>query len=502
MKKILTILLVSISMISCKKFLEEYSPSDVTPRSTADFGEILLMDGYPEYDKVLHPWLTFLDDDVQCYVGTMNEEAALDNVAYSRNIYQWQSSLSYESASAIKSSAINAWATYYKMLLGANVVLDFADNSIGSQAEKDQLKGEAYGLRAFYHFMLVNLYARPYNDSLTTPDKLPGIPIRITSGLSDAHPQRNSVKEVYQQIVADLDSSIALLSLSKATDNKFRLNHVAVHLLASRVYLYMENWQKCIEHADMVIQYHPQLMNYNNWENTLPDWGNLLVGPLNVESLWNYGNSSEHYPLAPGGYGSCFEISHSLFNSFEDNDLRKTVAITEIPSFLKEYISIDYKQNKHLLEGAPMGNEAITNSWRSSEAYLNRAEAYIQLYKTKGDGAAAMEALKSLNTLREKRFNPSTFQPWTLQPAAVLLDMCRKERRRELFTEEAHRWFDLRRYGMPEVKHIFMTSAVNSETYTLRKRDPQYTLPIPEDVITQNPALTRNPAIAGQRQPD
>lgn len=502
MKKILTILLISISTISCKKFLEEYSPSDVTPKSTSDFGEILLMDGYPDNLKVLHPWLTFLDDDVQSYVSTVNEATAVDYMAYSRNVYQWQSALSYEATDAIKPNEINAWGTYYKLLLGTNVVLEYADNSIGSQAEKDQLKGEAYGLRAFYHFMLVNLYARPYNDSLTTPDKLPGIPIRITAGLSDARPQRNTVKEVYQQIVADLDSSIALLSLSKATNNPFRLNHVAVHLLASRVYLYMENWQKSIEHADMVIKYHPQLMNYNSWGDNLPDWGNLLVGPTNIESLWNYGNNDEHLPLLSGGYGSCFEVSRDLVNCFEENDLRRTVAITEIPAFLKEYIPLDFKQNKHLANGPVGGNEAITNSWRSSEAYLNRAEAYIQLYRTKGDGAAAVEALKSLNTLRAQRFSAATFQPWTIQPATTLLDMCRNERRRELFTEEAHRWFDLRRYGMPEIKHIFMASAVNSETYTLRRRDPQYTLPIPEEVITQNPALTRNPAIAGQRQPD
>jgi hypothetical protein len=68
--------------------------------------------------------------------------------------------------------------------------------------------------------------------------------------------------------------------------------------------------------------------------------------------------------------------------------------------------------------------------------------------------------------------------------------------------EEAHRWFDLRRYAMPEIKHIFMTGIMRSEIFTLHKRDPQYVLPIPEDVITQNPSLIRNPAITGERQPD
>lgn len=502
MNKILTVLIISLTMISCRKFLEEYSPSDVTPKSTTDFAEILRMDGYPDDQKTLHNWATFLDDDIQSYTGPSNELAAPFYQAFSSGVFQWQKSLTSETSGSFRPDEINAWGVYYKLLLGVNVALEYADKSIGTQEEKDQLKGEAFGLRAFYHFMLVNLYARPYNDSLTTPDKSPGIPIRTAAGLSDAFPQRNSVKEVYQQIVSDLDSSISLLSKAPKTDNNFRISHVAIHLLASRVHLYMENWQKCIEHADMVIRYHPQLMNYNNWENALPTYGHQLIGPQNVESIWNYGHTEENYPLA-NGYGIAFDISHDLYKCFEENDLRRTVAISEIPPFLEEIIAKDFTQHKHITEGSPVyTNENINNSWRSSEAYLNRAEAYIQLYLTKGDGSAATEALKSLNTLREQRFHPSTFQPWTVQPAATLLNMCRNERRRELFREESHRWLDLRRYGMPEIKHILMTSTTNSVTYTLHKRDPQYVLPIPEDVIAKNPALTRNPTISSERLPD
>ncbi len=489
-------------MISCKKFLEEYSPSEVTPKSASDFGEILVTDGYPDPLSLLSYWTVFLDDDTQCYVGVANQVLAPEQLENIRNVYQWQSVLTNNTPNSITPSQINAWGNYYKLLMGVNVVLQNIDKATGSPDEKDQIKGEALGLRAMYHFMLVNLYARPYNDSLTTPDQSPGIPIRLDGNLSDAYLSRNTVKEVYQQIVSDLDSSLILLNRKKKDNDPIRLSHTAIHLLASRVHLYMEDWQKCIEHADAVLKYHPQLMDYRDWVNNPPTETNQLIGPFNPESIWSYGNYQEQYPFLYTGYTTTFDVSWDLYNSFDDNDLRKSVAFNIIPEYLREWIAVEISQLKHAYMNSVTGLTMINNSWRSSEAYLNRAEAYIQVYRTKGDGAAATEALKSLNTLRAKRFDPSTFQPWTVQPGNAMLDSCRKERRRELFREETHRWFDLRRYGMPEIKHNYIPEVGTTQFYTLKKRDPQYVIPIPEEAHTRNPALSRNPAIPGIRQPD
>lgn len=502
MKKLSIILLIACCMISCRKFLEEYSPSEVTPRSTSDFGEILIVDGYPDPIQLLHFWTVFLDDDTQCYVGVANQETAPAQLAQIKNVYQWQSVLTNNTEYTIAPNQINAWANYYKLLLGVNVVLQNIDKATGSLEEKDQIKGEAFGLRAMYHFMLVNLYARPYNDSLTTPEQSPGIPLRLNANLSDAYLTRHTVKEVYQQIVSDLDSSLILLNRKKNESNGLRLTHVAVHLLASRVHLYMEEWQKSIEHADAVLQYHPQLMDYRDWVTNPPSEDHQLIGPNNPESIFSYGNYQEQYPFMYTGYTFSFSISKDLYNSYEENDLRKSVIFTFVPEEYREYFAVEIMQQKHTYISSSSGPSTINNSWRSAEAYLNRAEAYIQLYRSRGDGAAATEALKSLNALRAKRFDPSTFQPWTPQPGNTLLHMCREERRRELFREETHRWFDLRRYGMPEIRHNYIPEIGTVQFYTLKKRDLQYVIPIPEDVHSRNPALTRNPSIPGTRQPD
>ncbi|HEY9259361.1 RagB/SusD family nutrient uptake outer membrane protein, partial [Chitinophaga sp.] len=472
--------------------------TDVIPKTTKDFGEILYTDGYPTGNKLLQPYLALMDDDIQVYNGPTiadNQAAVFMNAG----AFQWQPDFIEVCARAGSPDKMNfnSWRSYYQLILGTNVALQYLDNSIGSNTEKAMYKGEAYALRAFYHFMLVNLYAKPYNDSTTTPDKSPGIPLKLDANLSESFPARNTVKEVYAQVTQDLDSAIYLLDQVKSDQQLYRFSHVAAHLLASRVYLYMEQWDKVIEHADYVLSYHPQLMDLNDWGGEADASTKPVIGAYNIETIWYYGSVKEQ---TPAGGDVCYDVSHDLANCYEANDLRTLIYFVATPSILKIFIPNDFVNRKMT---DPYGAKAdMGSSWRSSEAYLNRAEAYIQKYKTKGDAGAAAEALNSLNTLRARRIDKASFANWTLQTPDVLLEMCRTERRRELSKECGHRWFDLRRYGMPAIKHIFTPDINATSVYELQARDPQYVIPIPTDVLQRNMSLMQNQQVSGVRLPE
>lgn len=498
MKKIVIIAILAGSMISCKKFLAERSQTDVIPKTTKDFGEILYSNGYPTVNTLLQPYLGLMDDDIQCYNGPVLADQQNLIFMYG-GAFQWQPNFIdvCTQAGSQDKVAFNSWRTYYQLILGTNVALQYMDKSIGSNTEKAMYKGEAFALRAFYHFMLVNLYAKPYNDSTTTPDKSPGIPLKLNADLSEGFLTRNTVKEIYTQITQDLDSAINLLEQVKSDQKLYRFSHVAAHLLASRVYLYMEQWDKAIEHADEVLSYHPQLMDLNDWGGAGDPRTKPVIGVKNVETIWYYGSINEQIP---DGANLSYDVSHDLANCYEANDLRKVVYFSITEEFLKDYIPCDYVNLKMTDPDGALGTD-MGSSWRSSEAYLNRAEAYVQKYKTKGDAGAAAEALKSLNTLRAKRIDKASFTNWTLQTPDVLLEMCRTERRRELSRECGHRWFDLRRYGMPAIKHIFTPGIYTSSVYELSKRDPQYVIPIPVEVLQKNMALIQNQQVSSLRLP-
>lgn len=498
MKKLTIILLVACCVTSCRKFLKEYSQSDVVPTTTKHFSEILNMDGYPAPKAILHNFSVFLDDDVQCYWGpTLGEGAIFARPA--APLFQWQPNVTEILLEQKAPFLLNAWNNYYKLILGTNVVIQFVNDSEGSQMEKDRVRGEAYGLRAFYHFMLVNIYAAPYNDSTTTPDKLAGVPIRTSAELSDEYLGRNTVKEVYEQIEKDLDSAIVLLRKDRSSRSVTRMSHVAAHHLASRVYLYEEKWEKAVAHADSVIKYHPQLMELNSWGGMPMPETQPLSGPRNIESVWCYGSADDK--LAPG-YRDAYELSYDLVNTFEPADLRAMTGFYYNPPDLRFLFATDFSQQK-VISALSGGGELYDyfHSWRSAEAYLNRAEALIQLYRITGNQDFVDKALNSLNTLRASRIESSSFVDWTLKPGDELLQMCREERRRELYLEEMHRWFDLRRYGMPSIKHYYRPDELTTEVYVLEARDRQYVMPIPQEVLDRNPALTQNPQRSGTRMP-
>ncbi|WP_109698512.1 RagB/SusD family nutrient uptake outer membrane protein [Chitinophaga deserti] len=494
MKKLILIVAAACCLVSCKKFLSERAQSDIVPETTEHYGEILFSDGYPERLGPLQSWAVYLDDDVEAYYSSAIGIPGVADIA--APIFQWQPNYPELALTLSSNYNFNAWIVYYRTILGANVVIEYIDGAKGNEADRRRIKGEAYALRAFYHFMLVNLYAAPYNDSTTTPDKMPGIPIRTTADLSETFPARNTVKEVYELIEHDLDSAISLLSDYKGIRDKTRMNYLAANLLASRVYLYEEKWDKAIAHADEVLAYQAGLMDLNAW-GTVPDPVNKpVLGINNVETVWTYGSEKEK---APALFAQTFDLSHNLVNTFEASDLRKQIGMFVNPPELKPYIAPDFSQQKYATNLAVPYQNAP--SWRIAEVYLNRAEAYIQKYKTTGEANAANEALSSLNTLRSFRIASAAFQNWTLVPAAQLLEMCREERRRELFLEEMHRWFDLRRYGMPAIEHIYRPDASTTKIFRLEARDKMYVLPLTDQVMSRNPALTQNPQYNGTRMP-
>ncbi|MDY4043908.1 MAG: RagB/SusD family nutrient uptake outer membrane protein, partial [Marinifilaceae bacterium] len=58
---------------------------------------------------------------------------------------------------------------------------------------------------------------------------------------------------------------------------------------------------------------------------------------------------------------------------------------------------------------------------------------------------------------------------------------------------EGHRWFDLRRWGMESFTRKWKLYDEPWQYYVIEKNDPAFTLPIPDEVIEQNPGLEQNP---------
>jgi len=135
------------------------------------------------------------------------------------------------------------WSNSFKAIVGTNRVIESLTE--GDTADEDQVIGENYYIRALVFFQMGNVFGKPYNQGTGNLS----IPLKLTSDITDL-PDRNTVGEVYDQVIKDLLKAESLMTINKGA--AFASKEAAQALL-SRVYLYMGDNIKAIEYAEKVI---------------------------------------------------------------------------------------------------------------------------------------------------------------------------------------------------------------------------------------------------------
>lgn len=470
---------------SCTKFLDQPSPDEFKPSTVADLRKILRYEGYPDANRSFHPYMSLLDDDIKC----MGPDEGSSCWRQGRPAFTWSKKM-YREMRLNGDNDPDTYGKYYQRIKGCNVVLDNIQLVKGRQVEKDQLEGEALALRAYYYFMLVNLYGWPFNDLLHPPDKALGVPLILSGKVTDACLRRNTVQEVYNQVVNDITEGCLLLEKTDEHQNVFSMNKYAAWLLASRIFLYMENWDNVMVYNDKLLAERFQLENMRFWasmsfRDTADKSQECYINPFNKEILFLYGCVNEYSFLGLSKFNTTprYCASDALNASYEPGDFRADVYLNAWKTS-GEFSKVNYKAR-------------LGKSFRLPEAYLNRAEACVRKYMQRGDAALLQKAVTDLNRLRQYRFSSKSFIPITVagyyNNPQQLLQLCLEERRRELCFEE-QRWFDLRRLGMPAITHFYYTDEKKKPVaYQLPGKSNNYVLQIPDVAVVNNPLLEQNP---------
>lgn len=509
MKKFFCYFIISIlgmGMVGCGDFLEESSQDEVRPSTVGDLEQLLLGEGYFRDEIVIFPWLELLTDNVQNSFSKNERQQSL--VRQGIPVFTWQADM-FERMEIEKADYIDTWEMLYSKIKGCNVVLDMLDRVSGEEQSKLNQKGQALALRAYYYFLLVNLWGEPYNKEGIDLNQALGVPLILSSAVKDDFPVRESLARVYGQIETDLLEAADLLDKYGQNNVKFKVTPLFAYNLLSRMYLYMENWEKAAYYASIVIERNPQLTRLSDCITIEEDpWGffpptikanKTKGGVLNYDSpefIWGYGNPSNTtgnpffvipdiytYP----GSSPIFAVSEEFLVHYEEDDLR--------PKFyFSNYVKTVVPMVQGVLMGHKIDGDNLTNSSRGmrvTEAYLNRAEANIHLFLINGNDALRGSALADLNYLREYRFS-QPYQDVEITNGEDLLEFCLEERRKE-FVGEDHRWFDLRRCGMPELVHRYTITEGQTQEVRLEAGSDRYVLRIPLKVLDKNPALVQNP---------
>lgn len=503
---------------SCSDFLEEYSQDTYYVSSYEDLDELLIGDCYlqtePSYNAAgannIGWFLPFLADEMEeenrsfGWYGMILYDVKEKVFGY----YTWQQRVGLTQEYTNYNTENDTWTEVYRLINVANNIIagveDVPQNTDDEKEGAMRVKGEAHFLRGLYYFWLANLYGKPYNAATADTDL--AVPLKTSENVIDIEYQRNTVQEVYDQILADLQTASDCLSKTTPKSTIYRADSTAVNLLLSRVYLYMQNWEKAVEYAELVIKAKPALTDINSME---PYEG--FLSKSSKETIFSMGGND--IPCNMDYRYQSFRVAADLYNSYDENDLRKSQwywTWDDFTGYTKIASGATYVEGTADPESDDFYYYGYSSGWenqlcpvsdkflfRTAEAYLNKAEAEAYL----GNEA---EARSAVNALRKNRYESGSDYEITATGEA-LATAIREERRKELALE-GHRWFDLRRYMVCEKypysksithRYTYYTSRDETEmlytyVFTLAENDPAYTLPIPQEVIEYNTSMKQN----------
>lgn len=395
----------------------------------------------------------------------MYPEIVGGNVKYSKpnNLYQFNS-YSFTRDELTGNELRGFYQQAYSIIYGANSILQNINRATDATVQqKDRMRAEAYCIRALANFDLVRTFAQPYG---FTPDAShPGIILRTqASSVLTPTGDRATVKQVYDRILLDLDSAITLygqsVSIYPNGDARTFLSPDAAKALKSRMALYKDDWNTTITNTTELIASNrypllPTGQYVTSWSGR--NISSESIFELTIPVSGSSGGLGAYFNPA-NTLTSQFAASNDLFSLFSPGDIRDSATM-----FVKRVsgAGLYYFSKKYQGMADSINNIRIL---RSSELYLNRAEAYA-----KSNNLTA--ALADLNIIR-KRANPSAVNFTSTNQQTVINEIL-AERRREL-AFEGHLFFDIAR-NKKDLVRMDNIAVIKSFTYP----NPFFAYPIP-----------------------
>ncbi|SNS35512.1 Starch-binding associating with outer membrane [Belliella buryatensis] len=382
---------------------------------------------------------------------------------------------------------IGLWGTgYFSTINDTNIIIDAIDDPDlpGSQALKNRVKGEALAIRALLYHNHAKVYGYEPGREVNGWNLTTILRTTPTLGFSNADFRaRVTNTELYAQMEADLLAAIPLLpTAAVGSSGVYRISKGAAEALLARIYLY---GGKNAEAAAMASQAMTTFGLGNDGSGLLTpaNYVSAFSTAPNPESIFEVEIRAVDWSGVDGVNNSVCSLVANVFPSaqfiltatqdlldkYEEGDVRRNTWIQTTRTGSPEVVFRSAKWLGHkgdFLENLPI--------MRASELYLTRAEAR---QKT-GDNAGARA---DINALRSRR---------GLGPVAAdlsgnaLFNKIMDERRIELVLE-GHRFFDLKRNGMPITK--------GGRFEDLPYNDYRLLAPLPLAQLQLNELLVDNP---------
>jgi hypothetical protein len=397
------------------------------------------------------------------------------------------------------------WNGHYAAINEANVLINLLPKENWNTSLQNTFIAEAKFARAFNYFQLLCLFGeKALNGGM---DKM-GVPIRLINFNGYDQSQnipRNTNREVYAQILKDLDEAAAALTNTEVDAFKLRARAqtATCHALASRVALYMGDNDKAIAYSDLVLAVTAKYTLLSSPALVFPDngAGAYLNLPFTNEWIWcfpvsyNKNTNSSSGDIAYHGVGYFYKTgiwpAPTFISSYGATDIRKNMFVMgNTPTVTTTGRLTPLKFSSGSGSVTPVRAPASTNQSRDNivvlrlaEINLNKAEALVK------KNGLTQTAVDLLNAIHVRAGLPAYTLAGFANADALLFAIIR-ERRWEFAFEGMDRYDQIRigeKAGLPADLGIMnLNSSLTNPNF--------WALPIPSnDVVLTQGIIKQNP---------
>lgn len=276
---------IAATLVACSDKLDEDPDSRWIKIDTPQKVSQLLTSGYPSAVPAVICELmgdNLVDNNV-VVPATHNDAFDLFN----EEAYKWEDINNYSSGT--DDTPLEVWDKYYFGIATANHAIAAMQEMSEDPAHDPDIShswGEAHLMRAYFHFVLVNVFAEAYKNE-TESAKDWGVPYVTTVEevvrIDYAKPEyRKKVSEVYALIEKDILEGIDLIDDSKYKVPAYHFNRNAAYAFAARFYLFKRDYQNCLKYANLALGSNPST-SLRKWASMNTNTINTMLNAYNDE---------------------------------------------------------------------------------------------------------------------------------------------------------------------------------------------------------------------------
>ena len=487
--KYLWILAASACMASCSDdFLNKYPTENASEEAVEDAIERdpSAVQGYITgyYKNLFAPEAQMSHDDFGLKAFELATDLMGDDMAMQvSNFFIYDYMLDNRGSSYRRPTT--CWQELYAVISGANeVITKLKPLEAEGSDEVKRMLGQSYTIRAYMYFWLINMYQQPYQ---WNKDK-PGIPLYTEE---QTRLERVPVKEVYTQILADIDKGYNLLK-GKEAQSKAEINEYAAAAIYANVLSfvndYPKQWEEVAKYAKLATEGGTLLSaeadflsGFNDINMSEVIWGADINAETNTFYASFMSNIDPFGPGYAGALGAYKMISSDLYDKIADNDVRKKWFGFEI----KDESNPHYKMQQYIqCKFVDVASKGKGDTFSSDYIYFRVAEMYFMAAEAYYNANQPEEAKSMLETVMKTRIPGYTCN----KSGAELLEEIKTQKRIEMWGE-GRRLFDMKRRG----EDLDRSHAVNhspSAPVSVKAGDKLFIYQIPDKELNANDAIT------------